>query len=76
MGTEEINKDISVANWFSQLTFEQWVAIPVSGAKPSARYKVIFVVKLILMKKEVLVSSVLYFFKAIGIVYFLDFLAE
>ncbi|XP_048231831.1 acyl-CoA-binding domain-containing protein 4 [Ricinus communis] len=39
MGTEEINKDIIVDNWFSQLTYEQWVAIPVSGVRPSARYK-------------------------------------
>ncbi|WCJ19227.1 Acyl-CoA-binding domain-containing protein 4 [Euphorbia peplus] len=39
MGTAEIIKDIDAGNWFSQLTYDQWVPIPVSGARPSARYK-------------------------------------
>ncbi|KDP45074.1 hypothetical protein JCGZ_01574 [Jatropha curcas] len=38
MGTEEI-KNVDAGSWFSQLTYDQWVAIPVSGARPSARYK-------------------------------------
>jgi len=43
MGTEEFKKEMEVANWFSQLPYEQWVPIPVSGTRPSARYKVMFV---------------------------------
>ncbi|KAL9388476.1 hypothetical protein Peur_017081 [Populus x canadensis] len=39
MGTEEFKKEMDVANWFSQLPYEQWVPIPVSGTRPSARYK-------------------------------------
>lgn len=39
MGTEEIKKDLDVNKWFSQLTYDQWMAIPASGARPSARYK-------------------------------------
>ncbi|KAJ6428883.1 hypothetical protein OIU84_020519 [Salix udensis] len=39
MGTEEIKKELNAANWFSQLAYDQWVPIPVSGARPSARYK-------------------------------------
>lgn len=27
-------------NWLKDLTYEEWVAVPVSGARPSARYKV------------------------------------
>lgn len=43
MGTEEIKKEMNAANWFSQLAYDRWVPIPVSGARPSARYKVMFV---------------------------------
>ncbi|XP_011024324.1 PREDICTED: acyl-CoA-binding domain-containing protein 4 isoform X1 [Populus euphratica] len=39
MGTEEFKKEMDVANWFSQLPYEHWVPIPVSGTRPSARYK-------------------------------------
>ncbi|XP_061986715.1 acyl-CoA-binding domain-containing protein 4-like isoform X1 [Populus nigra] len=39
MGTEEIEKEMNAANWFSQLAYDRWVPIPVSGARPSARYK-------------------------------------
>ncbi|XP_050210361.1 acyl-CoA-binding domain-containing protein 4 [Mercurialis annua] len=39
MGTEEINNVFNVDNWLSQLTYEQWAAIPVTDARPSARYK-------------------------------------
>ncbi|KAF9676617.1 hypothetical protein SADUNF_Sadunf08G0021200 [Salix dunnii] len=39
MGTEEIAKELNAANWFSQLVYDQWVPVPVSGARPSARYK-------------------------------------
>ncbi|CAN1174332.1 Acyl-CoA-binding domain-containing protein 6 [Linum perenne] len=38
MGFSEI-RAADVGDWFSQLPYEQWVAIPVSGPRPSARYK-------------------------------------
>ncbi|CAI0442536.1 unnamed protein product [Linum tenue] len=38
MGTEEI-MGVDVGDWFTQLEYEQWVAIPVFGTRPSARYK-------------------------------------
>lgn len=40
MGTEEIKRDVDVSNWQSVLDHDQWVALPVSGPRPSARYKV------------------------------------
>ncbi|MBA0837633.1 hypothetical protein Goarm_009774, partial [Gossypium armourianum] len=39
MGAEEIKKDMDITSWPSDLAYEQWVALPVSGARPSARYK-------------------------------------
>lgn len=41
METEDIKKQIDTANWHSELDYEQWVALPVSGPRPAARYKVI-----------------------------------
>ncbi|XP_021295609.1 acyl-CoA-binding domain-containing protein 4 isoform X1 [Herrania umbratica] len=38
MGAEEI-KEMDISKWPSDLAYEQWVALPVSGARPSARYK-------------------------------------
>ena len=40
MGAEEIKKDMDISSWPLDLIYEQWVALPVSGARPSARYKV------------------------------------
>ncbi|KAH7547823.1 hypothetical protein ACOSQ2_033288 [Xanthoceras sorbifolium] len=39
MQTEDIRKDMDISNWHSELDYEQWVALPVSGPRPSARYK-------------------------------------
>ncbi|PON43636.1 BTB-kelch protein [Parasponia andersonii] len=39
MGTEEIKKAVDNSNWQSELGYDQWVAIPVTGPHPSARYK-------------------------------------
>lgn len=39
MQTEEIKKDMDSGNWHSELPYDQWVTLPVSGARPSARYK-------------------------------------
>lgn len=39
MQTEEIKKDMESSNWHSELAYDQWVSLPVSGARPSARYK-------------------------------------
>ncbi|XP_022765490.1 acyl-CoA-binding domain-containing protein 4-like isoform X1 [Durio zibethinus] len=39
MQAEEIKKDMDISSWPSDLAYEQWVALPVSGARPSARYK-------------------------------------
>lgn len=40
MRTEEIRKDANNGNWQSELAYDQWLALPVSGSWPSARYKV------------------------------------
>ncbi|EXB39449.1 Acyl-CoA-binding domain-containing protein 4 [Morus notabilis] len=39
MGTEEIRKDANIRNWQSELAYDQWLALPVPGSRPSARYK-------------------------------------
>ncbi|KAL6130317.1 hypothetical protein ACLB2K_068698 [Fragaria x ananassa] len=39
MGTEEIKKIVDASNWQSHLAYDQWVALPVSGSRPPARYK-------------------------------------
>lgn len=45
MGTEEIKKDVDISKWLSELGYDQWVALPVSGPRPSARYKVFSLLK-------------------------------
>ncbi|KAK0592644.1 hypothetical protein LWI29_022839 [Acer saccharum] len=35
----QLKKDMDITNWHSELDYEQWVALPVSGPRPSARYK-------------------------------------
>lgn len=40
MGTEEIKKDVNASNWQTDLAYDQWKALPVSGPRPPARYKV------------------------------------
>lgn len=40
MGTEGIKKDVDASNWQSHLAYDQWVALPVAGSRPPARYKV------------------------------------
>ncbi|GAV64742.1 Kelch_1 domain-containing protein/Kelch_4 domain-containing protein [Cephalotus follicularis] len=32
-------KDMDISNWHSELAIGQWVTLPVSGSRPSARYK-------------------------------------
>ncbi|XP_039022223.1 acyl-CoA-binding domain-containing protein 4-like [Hibiscus syriacus] len=39
MRAEEIKADMDISSWPSDLAHEQWVKLPVSGARPSARYK-------------------------------------
>lgn len=39
MATEGIKKDVDASNWQSHLAYDQWVALPVSGSRPPARYK-------------------------------------
>ncbi|GKU91637.1 hypothetical protein SLEP1_g5482 [Rubroshorea leprosula] len=39
MGTEEIKRDIDTSNWLLEVDYDKWVALPVSGPRPSARYK-------------------------------------
>ncbi|XP_030450842.1 acyl-CoA-binding domain-containing protein 4 [Syzygium oleosum] len=39
MGTEETRKNMDIDSWCSDLAYDQWVALPVSGQRPSARYK-------------------------------------
>lgn len=33
---------MEVNNWHKELTYDEWVPITVSGARPAARYKVSF----------------------------------
>ncbi|MCL7039514.1 hypothetical protein MKW94_001753 [Papaver nudicaule] len=35
----EMTPDLDINNWFSSLAYDQWVSLPVSGSRPSARYK-------------------------------------
>lgn len=42
MGTEEIKNDVDKSIWHSGLGYDQWVTLPVSGSRPSARYKVFY----------------------------------
>ncbi|KAL5569474.1 hypothetical protein UlMin_026049 [Ulmus minor] len=39
MVAEEIKTDMDAGNWLSALSYDQWVALPVYGPRPSARYK-------------------------------------
>ncbi|PQM41902.1 acyl-CoA-binding domain-containing protein 4 isoform X1 [Prunus yedoensis var. nudiflora] len=39
MGTEEIKKGVNASNWQTDLAYDQWKALPVSGPRPPARYK-------------------------------------
>ncbi|KAK3422226.1 hypothetical protein EUGRSUZ_G02738 [Eucalyptus grandis] len=39
MGTEETRKDMDIDSWCLDLSYDQWVPLPVSGQRPSARYK-------------------------------------
>ncbi|KAI3917183.1 hypothetical protein MKX01_003632 [Papaver californicum] len=38
MGTE-MTGNLDINNWLSSLAYDKWVAVPVSGSRPSARYK-------------------------------------
>ena len=40
MGIEGIVKDVDTSNWQTDLAYDQWIALPVSGQRPPARYKV------------------------------------
>lgn len=37
--TEEIKKDMDSGSWHLELPYDLWVTLPVSGARPSPRYK-------------------------------------
>ncbi|PIA37125.1 hypothetical protein AQUCO_03000004v1 [Aquilegia coerulea] len=40
MGIEENNKtDMNINNWISELGYDKWSPLPVTGSRPSARYK-------------------------------------
>lgn len=39
--SKEIKEDMDIIKWHSELSYEEWMALPVSGSRPSARYKVI-----------------------------------
>ena len=32
---------MDIDNWHSELEYDQWLQLPVSGPRPSARYKVV-----------------------------------
>ena len=42
MGTEEIENTVDFSNWPSELAYDRWIALPVFGSRPPARYKVFF----------------------------------
>lgn len=37
---------VDTQGWRLELNYDQWVALPVSGQRPAARYKVLFIYKL------------------------------
>ncbi|XP_044460473.1 acyl-CoA-binding domain-containing protein 4, partial [Mangifera indica] len=37
--SKEIKEDMDIIKWHSELSYEEWMALPVSGSRPSARYK-------------------------------------
>ncbi|XP_062156918.1 acyl-CoA-binding domain-containing protein 4 [Alnus glutinosa] len=39
MGTEEIKNALDISNWQSELAYDRWIALPVFGLRPPARYK-------------------------------------
>ncbi|KAG2729731.1 hypothetical protein I3760_01G263200 [Carya illinoinensis] len=39
METEEVKKALDVSYWKSGVAYDQWIALPVSGRRPPARYK-------------------------------------
>jgi len=39
---KEKQREMEVNNWHKDLTYDNWVPITVSGARPPARYKVYF----------------------------------
>lgn len=39
MGTEEIKNAVDISNWQSELAYDRWIALPVFGSRPPARYK-------------------------------------
>ncbi|KAB1211042.1 Acyl-CoA-binding domain-containing protein 4 [Morella rubra] len=39
MGTEEIKKALDISEWKSGVAYDHWIALPVSGPRPPARYK-------------------------------------
>lgn len=39
--SKEVKEDMDIIKWHSELSYEEWMALPVSGSRPSARYKVI-----------------------------------
>jgi hypothetical protein len=57
MGTEEIKNALDISNWQSELAYDRWIALPVFGSRPPARYKVIFSIIEILNKPRYIVGS-------------------
>lgn len=57
METEEIKKVLDISDWQSGLAYDQWIALPVSGSRPPARYKVIVYLIEILNEPRYIVSS-------------------
>jgi hypothetical protein len=41
-GQKENQREMEVNNWHKELTYDNWVPITVTGARPPARYKVYF----------------------------------
>ncbi|XP_042519949.1 acyl-CoA-binding domain-containing protein 5 [Macadamia integrifolia] len=39
MGTEELKSDLDSNRWPSDMAYDQWIALPISGSRPAARYK-------------------------------------
>ncbi|KAG2729734.1 hypothetical protein I3760_01G263400 [Carya illinoinensis] len=39
METEEVKKALDISDWKSGVAYDQWIALPVSGQRPPARYK-------------------------------------
>lgn len=60
MGTEELDRDSNINAL--DLPYDHWVSLPISGLKPSARYKVITELHFLLLPTIISLRIFLFFY--------------